>query len=121
MAVWPVGVLILFVCVVQPCRDSILAGKSTPLTRATHFLTNDYQPHVYFWEALELARRTSNSSAAFESMRLRPCCLLLRSARARARLWLIERASHPCDSPDGLAAAARREPPAHTSHARDLR
>ena len=58
VAVWPVGVLILFVCVVQPCRDSILAGRATPLTRATHFLTNDYQPHVYFWEPLELARRT---------------------------------------------------------------
>ena len=56
--VWPIGVLVLFFCVVYPCRHSILAGQDTPLTRATAFLHRDYQPHVYFWEALELARRT---------------------------------------------------------------
>ena len=56
--VWPVGVILLYSLVLVPCRDPILAGESTAFTRATFFLTNDYHPHVYFWEIVELLRRT---------------------------------------------------------------
>ena len=56
--VWPVGVILLYSLVLVPCRDAILVGESTAFTRATTFLTNDYHPHVYFWEVVELVRRT---------------------------------------------------------------
>ena len=50
--------LLLFAVALSACRQALLAGESTPCTRATHFLTNDFRPHVFLWEVLELIRRT---------------------------------------------------------------
>ena len=35
-----------------------MSGSSTPLTRATAFLTADYKPPLFWYEPFELARRT---------------------------------------------------------------
>ena len=57
--IWPIGMVVVYVVLLVPCKEAILLGKKTPLTRATAFLTHDYEPHVFFWEPLELFRRTA--------------------------------------------------------------
>ena len=41
-----------------PCRRSLDAHVITPLNRATRFLHRDYRVDLFFWELLELVRRT---------------------------------------------------------------
>ena len=59
--IWPVGMVLVYGLLLVPCRKAILAGESTSITRATGFLTSDYEPHVYFWEVVDLLRRTALS------------------------------------------------------------
>lgn len=58
VGIWPIGVVSTYILLLYPCRTPIMEGQKTPLVLATSFLTKDYEPHVYFWEALELFRRT---------------------------------------------------------------
>ena len=55
---WPVGMVLLYVAALLPCRHSVRAHIQTPLTRATAFLTHDYKDEYYWWELIELTRRT---------------------------------------------------------------
>ena len=56
--VWPVGMVLLYVAALLPCRRSIRAHIQTPLTHATTFLTRDFNPEYFWWELIELLRRT---------------------------------------------------------------
>ena len=57
-AIWPIGSVLLFIGLLIPCRGPIGRGESTALTRATAFLTSEYEESVFFWEPVDLVRRT---------------------------------------------------------------
>lgn len=50
--------LALYVAVLAPCGRPLRAHVQTPLVRATEFLHRDYKIDFYYWELLELSRRT---------------------------------------------------------------
>ena len=52
-------VVVVYIVLLYPFREPILLGKQTALVSATSFLTHDYEPHVFFWEPLDLIRRTA--------------------------------------------------------------
>ena len=58
ICVWPVGCILLFASALLPCRNSLHAHIQTPLTRATRFLTKDYTTDYFYWEVIELMRRS---------------------------------------------------------------
>ena len=55
----PWQVVVVYILLLYPCREPILLGKKTALVSATTFLTHDYESHIFFWEPLELIRRTA--------------------------------------------------------------
>jgi len=59
LLLWPIGFPTLFTLLLLRCRGDILNGRSTPLSRATTFLHQDYKPKFFFWEPVEMARRLS--------------------------------------------------------------
>ena len=59
VAIWPVGMVVLYLLVLLPCRTSLRARSHTPLVRATSFLHQDYHVDFFFWELIELNRRTA--------------------------------------------------------------
>jgi len=54
---YPVGLFLLNGALLFRVRKAVLAGKPTPLSRSVAFLHREYQPLVYFWELVEMARR----------------------------------------------------------------
>jgi len=58
-AIWPVGMPILYFLVLLPSRKSLEAQPqvSTPLTRATSFLHQEYIGRYYWWESLFVLQR----------------------------------------------------------------
>jgi len=58
IAVWPVGMVLLYAAVLIPCRRALRAHTQTPILRASRFLHQDYEPSWFFWELVELVRRT---------------------------------------------------------------
>ena len=56
--VWPVGMAVLFAGSLLPCRSSLHANSRTPLVDATKFLHRDYRVDYFYWELVELVRRT---------------------------------------------------------------
>ena len=56
--VWPVGMVVVFAAVLLPCRHPLHSRTQTPLTRATRFLHKDYHVDYFYWEIVELFRRT---------------------------------------------------------------
>ena len=54
---WPVGTPALYVVLLWAVRNVIRAGASTPLSRATLFLTDDYVATAFWWEPLEMCRK----------------------------------------------------------------
>ena len=56
--IWPVGVVALLTVVLMLARVSLLARKVTPLVRGTRFLHREYEVDCFYWEILELIRRT---------------------------------------------------------------
>jgi len=58
VAIWPIGMVLLYVVVLLPCRFMLLDGKSvSPLLRATAFLHRDYRPSFFWWEVASLHQR----------------------------------------------------------------
>ena len=58
MAIWPVGMVVLYAATLLPCGSSLKARELTPLNRATRFLHREYKLEWFAWELLELNRRT---------------------------------------------------------------
>ncbi|KAL1495370.1 hypothetical protein AB1Y20_016745 [Prymnesium parvum] len=57
MAMWPVGVPLLFLLVLLHARSSIQSGNSSNLVRATKFLHREYVKEFHWWEVLFLLQR----------------------------------------------------------------
>jgi hypothetical protein len=56
-AMWPVGVPILYFLMLWPCREALVNGRTTPLTRATSFLHKEYSGQYFWWESLFVLQR----------------------------------------------------------------
>eukprot|EP00966_Prymnesium_polylepis_P182805 4235588-Prymnesium_polylepis.3 len=48
-------------------RHALRRGISTPLTRATSFLTGDYKPNAFWWEPLEMCRKLTLTGDSTEA------------------------------------------------------
>ena len=59
VAVWPIGTVFIYLALLLLCRKAILSRTPTRLSRAIRFLTHDYTPECFYWEVLELVRRTA--------------------------------------------------------------
>ena len=59
VGIWPVGIVLLYAALLLLCRNAILRRTPTRLTRAMRFLTRDYTTECYYFEILELVRRTA--------------------------------------------------------------
>ena len=58
ICIWPVGMVALYAFVLNSARASLRARYYTPLVRGTGFLHKDYRPECFYWEIIELIRRT---------------------------------------------------------------
>jgi len=56
-AIWPVGMPLLYLLMLWPCRVALLEARSTPLTHATSFLHQEYTPQYFAWEPLFVLQR----------------------------------------------------------------
>eukprot|EP00966_Prymnesium_polylepis_P180208 4172821-Prymnesium_polylepis.1 len=57
IAVWPVGIPVLYMVLLLASRRALVKGVPTPLTRATAFLSGDYTENAFYWEPLEMCRK----------------------------------------------------------------
>jgi hypothetical protein len=82
IAVWPVGIPLLYVTLLWGSRSALLSGIPTPLSRATTFLYDDYAPAGFLWEPLEMCRKLVLTgwilliSEKFEQARVVVCLLV---------------------------------------------
>ena len=58
LALWPVGVPLLYVALLLCCRGALKTHNPTRLSRACRFLWLDYTTDAYLWEPLELTRKS---------------------------------------------------------------
>ena len=59
MAVWPIGMVLLYALLLVPVAKPLTQRRSSALTKATAFLWRDYEVDYFWWEPLELLRRTA--------------------------------------------------------------
>ena len=60
MAVWPIGMVVIFAALLAPCRQRLVdESKSSPLICATAFLHRDYKAPFFWWEVASLLQRTT--------------------------------------------------------------
>jgi hypothetical protein len=57
VAIWPIGVPVLFLLMLLPIRKDLLLRRSTRLVQNTAFLHREYKPIWFFWEAVFVAQR----------------------------------------------------------------
>ena len=57
LAVWPVGVPMLYAVLLWASRKALSTGHPTSLSRATAFLSGDYEVATFWWEPLEMCRK----------------------------------------------------------------
>ena len=57
IVLWPVGSLVLYTSLFVAGHKSLRKKVSTPLTRATMFLHQEYTTKLCWWDTVELARR----------------------------------------------------------------
>ena len=50
VALYPVGLFVFNGMLLFASREAIRSGKSTPLSRATLFLHQEYEPAFFYWE-----------------------------------------------------------------------
>ena len=77
MAVWPVGIPLLYAVLLFASRAALVTGVPTPLSQATAFLSGDFSSHTYWWEPLEMCRKltlTGESSHQPQPTRLLDLC-----------------------------------------------
>ena len=96
IGLWPVGVLILWSSLLLSARKSILRRTPTRLTHSIAFLHRDTQPDFYYWEIVELVRRTTLSTSAG-------------TRTALLHLPMIDRYSHHAQ-PGGFYSSTSRSP-----------
>ena len=59
VALWPIGMVVLYAVLLVPVAKPITQRRSSALTKATAFLWRDYEVDYFWWEPLELLRRTA--------------------------------------------------------------
>jgi len=57
LAIWPVGVPLVYAVLLLKSGDAIRSGVSTPLSRSTEFLSGDYTKSAFWWEPIEMYRK----------------------------------------------------------------
>eukprot|EP00966_Prymnesium_polylepis_P026961 623625-Prymnesium_polylepis.1 len=60
IAVWPIGVPIVYAVLLWASKDALMTNRPTPLSHAIGFLSNDYQAvgkGCIWWEPLEMMRK----------------------------------------------------------------
>jgi hypothetical protein len=57
VAIWPVGVPVLYSALLFASRESLQNGDQTRLSRATTFLSADYVSYAFWWEPVEMCRK----------------------------------------------------------------
>jgi|EP00966_Prymnesium_polylepis_P188655 hypothetical protein len=55
--VWPVGVPVLYFVLLWTTRRALISGIPTKVSRATAFLSEDYESTVWWWEPIDMARK----------------------------------------------------------------
>jgi len=55
--VYPIGLLVLCAALLVRARAAIRSRRETALSRAIAFLWRDYEPHMWWWELVEMLRR----------------------------------------------------------------
>ena len=63
IAVWPIGVPLLYARVLLASRQALLSGVPTAMSRATAFLSGDYKAAMFWWEPLEMCRKLALTGA----------------------------------------------------------
>lgn len=58
LAIWPVGMVVMYAVILLFLRNSVRSRKLTPLMRATKFLHRGYKADWFAWELVDLNRRT---------------------------------------------------------------
>ena len=54
LALWPVGIPLLYAVLLWASRKALRTGVPTSLSRATAFLSGDYEAPYFLWESLEM-------------------------------------------------------------------
>jgi len=57
LVLWPVGIPLLYAVLLWASRDALRTGTPTSLSRATTFLSADYEAATFWWEPLEMCRK----------------------------------------------------------------
>ena len=57
IALYPVGLLLLNYLLLVCARTAILQKRPTALSSSIAFLHKEYEPHMYWWELVEMLRR----------------------------------------------------------------
>eukprot|EP00966_Prymnesium_polylepis_P003892 89040-Prymnesium_polylepis.4 len=67
LVVWPVGTPLLYIALLWASSGALQAGSPTPLSRATAFLSDDYNPSEFWWEPLEMCRKLALTVPPWDS------------------------------------------------------
>ena len=54
---YPAGIILFCVVLLFKAAPALIAGKETPLTRATAMLHREYDPSCFWWELMEMLRK----------------------------------------------------------------
>ena len=57
LALFPVGIPLGYFCILLASRRELFDGVSSSLSRATTFLSADYETFAFWWEPLEMCRK----------------------------------------------------------------
>ena len=55
--IWPIGMPVLYMLVLLPCREALRLGRRTRIVQATAFLHKEYKPTFFWWEVVTLTQR----------------------------------------------------------------
>ena len=103
IALYPVGVPLLYLTLLLCARKAILTEQPTALSRSLTFLHQDYELSMYWWELVEMSKKAHCPTCT------RSCCPHI--CQLRAHTCCVRPAAVPC----GLLRAhpARLHVPAH--------
>jgi hypothetical protein len=57
IALYPIGVPLLYLALLLSARKAILAEQPTDLSRSLTFLHQDYEPSMFWWEMVEISKK----------------------------------------------------------------
>ena len=57
IALYPIGVPLLYLALLLSARKAILAEQPTDLSRSLTFLHQDYEPSMFWWEVVEISKK----------------------------------------------------------------